>query len=145
MEVWIVRKFKEYAREMCICLIVLLVMAGLYVECPNFQMVFETHNQTSPIFEIELSDSNMDVAEIYAEEVSHLRTATVVAAKLANTVKNGRMERLPVDLCIPMILSEKIPYYLEMNQRLAELPTNRSGLLLQYVHDKDGKKRITTT
>jgi len=111
----------------------------------NFQMVFETDNQTYPVSKIDLSDTNIDVTELYAEEVDSLRAASVVAKKLASTIKTQRMERLSADLSIPTLLSGKIPYYLESNQRLAKLPTNRSGLLLQYVHDKDGKKRKTTT
>lgn len=139
------RGFKEYTKKICMCLIVLLVMAGLHFECPNFQIIFETDNQTYPVSKIDLSDTNIDVTELYAEEVDSLRAASVVAKKLASTIKTQRMERLSADISIPTFLSEKIPYYLESNQRLAKLPTNRGVLLLQCVHAKDGKKRRTTT
>lgn len=139
------RGFKEYAGRICMCLIVLLVMAGLYFQYPEFQMTFDMTDQTYPSAKFELSDTNIGDTALYTEEVGSLRAANVVAKKMASTIKNRRMERLPADLSIPTLLSEKIPYYIEMNQRLAELPTNRSGLLLQYVHDKDGKKRKTTT
>lgn len=139
------RGFKEYAGKICMCLIVLLVMAGLYFQYPKFQMTFDMTNQTYPSAKFELSDTNIGDTALYTEEVGSLRAANVVAKKMASTIKNRRMERLPADLSIPTLLSEKIPYYIEMNQRLAELPVNRSGLLLQYVHDKDGKKRKTTT
>lgn len=139
------KNFKDYTLKICICLIVLLVTAGLYVECPNFQMVFGIDNQTSPISKIDLSNTDIDATEINAEEVDSLRVATAVAKKMASTMKNRRMERVPACLLIPIVLSEKNPYYFEINQRLAELPTKRSGLLQQYVHEKDGKKRITTT
>lgn len=133
--------FKEYAGKICMCLIVLLVMAGLHLHCPEFQMTFEMTNQTYPSTKFDLTDTNIDKTALYTEEVGSLRAANVVAKKLASTIKNRRMERLSADLSIPTLLLEKIPYYIEMKQRLAELPTNRRGLLLQYVHDKDGKKR----
>lgn len=140
-----VKGFKEYAGKICMCLIVLLVVTGLYFECPNFQMVFGTKNQTSHATKIDFSDTNIDATELYAQEVDSLRTASVVAKKLASVIRHSKIERLPADVFIPTILSGKIPYYFEMNQRLEELSNNRSGLLLQYVHDKDGKKRKTTT
>lgn len=140
-----VKGFKEYTGKICMCLIVLLVVTGLYFECPNFQMVFGTKNQTSHATKIDFSDTNLDATELYAEEVDSLRTASVVAKKLASVIRHSKVERLPADVFLPTILSGKIPYYFEMNQRLAELSTNRNGLLLQYVHDKDGKKRKTTT
>lgn len=137
--------FRKYTGKICMCIMVLLVVAGLSFECPNFQMVFETSNPTSHTTKIDFSDTNIDATELYAEEVDSLRTANIVAKKLVSAIRYSKIKRLPVDVFLPTILSGKIPYYFEMNQRLAELFTNRSGLLLQYVHDKDGKKRQITT
>lgn len=137
--------FKDYTVKICMCLIVLLVVAGLNVECPNFQMVFGINNQTSPVLKIDLSNTDIDATEVYAEELDNLRMSTVVAKKMTGTMKNRRMERLSADVFLPIFLSEKVQHYFEMNQRLVELPAKHSGLLLQYVHDMDGKKRITTT
>lgn len=139
------KSFKEYTGKICMCLIVLLVVAGLHFECPNVRMVFGTNAQTSHTTKIDLSDTNIDATELYAEEVDSLRAASVVAKKMASVTRHSKIERLPVDVFLPTILSGKIPYYFERNQRLAEVSTNRNDLLLQFVHDKDGKKRKITT
>lgn len=139
------RGFKKYAGKICMCLMVLLVITGLRFECPKFQMTFGMTDQTYPSTKFELSDTNILDTALYTEEVGSLRAANVLAKKLASTIRNQRMERLPADFSVLAFLSEKIPYYLAMNQRLVALPTNRSVLLLQYVHEKDGKKRRTTT
>lgn len=137
--------FRKYTRKICMFLIVLLVTAGLSFECPNFQMVFETTNHTSHTTKFDFSDTSLDATELYVEEVDSLRAASIVAKKIARISKNANTERLSADTFLPAVLSGKTPYYFKMNQRLAELSNNRSGLLLQYVHDKDGKKRKTTT
>ena len=137
--------FRKYTREICMCLIVLVVIAGFSLKCANLQMGFETANHTSHITKIDLSDTSLGTAELYAEEVNSLRTASIVAKKLASVMKTAKTVRLPADTIFPAIQPDKTPYYFEMNQRLAELFSNRSFLLLQYVHDKDGKKRKTTT
>ena len=79
MEVWIVKGFRKYTREICMCLIVLVVIAGFSLKCANLQMGFETANHTSHITKIDLSDTSLGTAELYAEEVNSLRTASIVA------------------------------------------------------------------
>lgn len=137
--------FRKYTGKICKFLIVLLVIAGISFECPNFQMIFETTNHTSHTTKFDFSDTSLDATELYVEEVDSLRAASIVAKKIARISKNANTERLSADTFLPAVLSGKTPYYFKMNQRLAELSNNRSGLLLQYVHDKDGKKRKTTT
>ena len=137
--------FRKYTGKICKFLIVLLVTAGISFECPNFQMIFETTNHTSHTTKFDFSDTSLDATELYVEEVDSLRAASIVAKKIARISKNANTERLSADTFLPAVLSGKTLYYFKMNQRLAELSNNRSGLLLQYVHDKDGKKRKTTT
>lgn len=137
--------FRKYTGKICKFLIVLLVTAGISFECPNFQMIFEITNHTSHTTKFDFSDTSLDATELYVEEVDSLRAASIVAKKIARISKNANTERLSADTFLPAVLSGKTPYYFKMNQRLAELSNNRSGLLLQYVHDKDGKKRKTTT
>ena len=76
--------FRKYTREICMCLIVLVVIAGFSLKCANLQMGFETANHTSHITKIDLSDTSLGTAELYAEEVNSLRTASIVAKKLAS-------------------------------------------------------------
>ena len=137
--------FRKYTGKICKFLIVLLVTAGISFECPNFQMILETTNHTSHTTKFDFSDTSLDATELYVEEVDSLRAASIVAKKIARISKNANTERLSADIFLPAVLSGKTPYNFKMNQRLAELSNNRSGLLLQYVHDKDGKKRKTTT
>ena len=137
--------FRKYTGKICKFLIVLLVTAGISFECPNFQMIFETTNHTSHTTKFDFSDTSLDATELYVEEVDSLRAASIVAKKIARISKNANTERLSADTFLPAVLSGKTSYYFKMNQRLAELSNNRSGLLLQYVHDKDGKKRKITT
>lgn len=136
------KSIRKVADRICMILIVLLVITGLYFECPNLQMTFATDTKTEQTVTLDLSGQIVDATELYTEEVGSFRTASIVARKIASVVQSRKLQRLPVDLSVPIILSERIPYYIEMDQRLAELPVKQGGLVLRYIHEKDGKKRI---